>query len=71
MHGPVAYTVFTNISLSTFGELYLSTFVPQNLATAEIFQKLARKNDHALSLSPWPNPDLMGLIRLTSQPFGL
>ncbi len=57
-HGPVAYTVFTSTSLSASGELYLSTFVPQDRVTAALFQELAGKNSHALSLTSWPNPDL-------------
>ena len=54
----MAYTVFTNTSLSTYGHLYLSTFVPQDRVTAALFQELAGKNSHALSLTSWPNPDL-------------
>ena len=58
VHGPVAYTVFTNTSLSAYGELHLSTFVPQDRVTAALFQGLADKNNHALSFAPWPNPSL-------------
>ena len=57
-HGPVAYAVLTNTSLSSYGDLYLSVFVPQNLATADLFQKLARENTNAIPLSHWPNPSL-------------
>lgn len=57
-HGPVAYTVFTNTSLSGYGELYLSTFVPQDGVTTVLFQELAGKRGEALSLAPWPNPSL-------------
>ena len=38
VYGPVAYTVFTNISLSANGDLYLATFVPQNRDTGAVFQ---------------------------------
>ena len=57
-HGPVAYTVFTNTSVSAYGELYLSTFVPQDRVTTVLFQKLAGKGGQALSLAPWPHPSL-------------
>ena len=43
VHGPVAYTVFTNTSISGYGNLYLSTFVPQNRVTTALFQELAGK----------------------------
>lgn len=58
-HGPVAYTVFTNMSLSSYGDLYLSTLVPQDHVTAELFQDLADKDRHVLSFTPWPNPGLI------------
>lgn len=58
VHGPVAYTVFTNTSLSTYGNLYLSTFVPQNDSTAVLFQNLSRTGNHAIRLADWPNPSL-------------
>ena len=58
VHGPVAYTVFTNTSLSAYGHLYLSTFVPQDRVTTALFQELASNNSHALSLAPWPNSGL-------------
>ena len=58
VHGPVAYTVFTNTSISTYGCLYLSTFVPQNRSTTALFQELAGENNHALPLALWPNPSL-------------
>lgn len=54
LHGPVGYTVFTDISLSDHGDLYLSTYVPQDLGTIELFQRLAGGNQHALSLANWP-----------------
>jgi len=57
-HGPVAYTVFTNRGLSAFGELYLSTYVPQDLVTTALFQNLAGENGQALTLAPLPNPSL-------------
>ncbi len=57
-HGPVAYTVFTNTSLSGYGELHLSTFVPQDGVTTVLIQELAGKRGEALSLAPWPNPSL-------------
>ena len=57
-HGPVAYTVFTNTSLSAYGELYLSTFVAQDPVTTALFKELAGKSGEALSLAPWPNPSL-------------
>lgn len=57
-HGPVAYTVFTNTSLSAYGDLYLSTFVPQDRITTALFESLAGKSGEALSLAPWPNPSL-------------
>ncbi len=57
-HGRVAYTVFTNTSLSAYGELYLSTFVPQDRVTTALFETLAGKSGQALSLAPWPNPSL-------------
>ena len=56
--GPVAYTVFTNISLSAFGDLYLATFVPQNRDTVTVFQNLADKGNRPLALTPWPNLSL-------------
>ena len=58
VYGPVAYTVFTNISLSACGDLYLATFVPQNRDTGAVFQNLADKGNHPLALTPWPNPTL-------------
>ena len=57
-HGRVAYTVFTNTSLSAYGELYLSTFVPQDRVTTALFETLAGNSGQALSLAPWPNPSL-------------
>jgi len=57
-HGPVAYTVFTNTSLSAYGDLYLSTFVPQDRETTVLFQELAGKSGQALSLAPWPGAGL-------------
>jgi len=57
-HGPVAYTVFTNTSLSAYGDLYLATFVPQDRVTTALFEALAGKSGEALSLAPWPNPSL-------------
>ena len=55
MHGPVGYTVFTNSSLSDYGDLYLSTYVPQDRGTVDLFQELAGKDSHALPLASWPN----------------
>ncbi|MDE0630971.1 MAG: helix-turn-helix domain-containing protein [Caldilineaceae bacterium] len=57
-HGPVAYTVFTNTSLSAYGDLYLATFVPQDRVTTALFETLAGKSGEALSLAPWPHPSL-------------
>ena len=57
VHGPVAYTVFTNTSLSTYGELYLCTFVPQNSTTAALFYEFASKDRRAVAFAPWPNPN--------------
>ena len=56
---PVTYTVFTNTSLSSYGDLYLSTLIPQDHVTAELFRDLADKDRHALSLTTWPNPGLI------------
>ena len=67
VHGAVAYTVFTNVSLSAFGEIYLCSFVPQDLATAVLFQELAGENNHALPLTPWPNPGLASSLNEHSQ----
>ena len=58
IYGPVAYTVFTNISLSARGDLYLATFVPQNRDTGAVFQNLADRSNRPLALTPWPNPSL-------------
>lgn len=58
VHGPVTYTVLTNTSLTTHGDLYLSVFVPQNIVTTKLFQGLARKHTGAIPLSPWPNSTL-------------
>lgn len=58
VYGPVAYTVFTNISLSACGDLYLATLVPQNRDTVAVFQNLADKSHRPLALTPWPNPSL-------------
>ena len=60
VYGPVAYTVFTNISLSACGDLYLATLVPQNRDTGAVFQNLADKGHRPLALTPWPNPSLPG-----------
>lgn len=59
VHGPVAYTVFTNTSLSTYGELYLCTFVPQNSTTSKLFLELAHKDNRAISFGQWPSSSLM------------
>ena len=59
IHGPVAYTVFVNISMSAFGDLHLCTLVPMNKNTADIFLKLAGDNKGALPLCRWPNPSLV------------
>lgn len=59
VHGPVAYTVFSNTSLSTYGELYLATFVPQDSTTDALFRELVGKDNRAVSLAQWPNPSLM------------
>ena len=45
-------------SVSAYGELYLSTFVPQDRVTTVLFQELAGKGGQAQSLAPWPNPSL-------------
>jgi len=58
IYGPVAYTVFTNISLSACGDLYLATFVPQNRDTGAVFQNLADRKNRPMALTPWPNPSL-------------
>lgn len=58
VYGPVAYTVFTNISLSACGDLYLATLVPQNRDTGAVFQNLADKGHRPLALTTWPNPSL-------------
>ena len=58
IYGPVAYSVFTNISLSSCGDLYLATFVPQNRDTGAVFQNLADRSNRPLALTPWPNPSL-------------
>lgn len=58
LHGPVAYTVFTNTSLSTYGELHLSTFIPQNSLTADLFRDLSEDAMPAMPLEHWPNPSL-------------
>ena len=60
VHGPVAYAVFTNISLSAYGDLYLSTLVPQDRGTVALFQKLADKSNRALAVMPWPHPATQG-----------
>ena len=54
IHGPVGYTVFTDISLSGRGDLYLSTCVPQDPGTIQLFHRLAGASQHALRLSHWP-----------------
>ena len=59
IHGPVAYTVFVNISMSAFGDLHLCTLVPMNKNTADLFLKLAGNNNGALPLCQWPNPSLV------------
>ncbi len=56
--GPVAYTVFTNISLSAYGDLYLAAFVPQNRDTVIVFQNFADRCHRPLALTPWPNLSL-------------
>lgn len=56
-HGLVAYSVFTSIGICSCGELYLSAFVPQDFATATLFQELARQNKGPLPLMPWA-PDI-------------
>lgn len=58
IYGPVAYSVFTNISLSNCGDLYLATFVPRNRDTGVVFQNLAEGHHRPLALMPWPNPSL-------------
>ncbi len=55
VHGPVAYTVFANTSLSTYGELHLFTFVPQNSVTATLFRNLAENTMPAMALEHWPS----------------
>ena len=54
VHGPVGYTVFTDVSLSDHGDLYLCTYVPQDRGTIELFQQLAETNQHALPMASWP-----------------
>ena len=54
VQGPVGYTVFTDVSLSDHGDLYLSTYVPQDRGTIELFQQLAETNQHALPMASWP-----------------
>ena len=55
MHGPVGYTVFTNSSLSNYGDLYLSTHVPQDRGTVDLFQELAGKDSRAVPMASWPD----------------
>ena len=55
VHGPVGYTVFTDVSLSDHGDLYLSAYVPQDRGTIELFQRLAVTNQQALPLANWPS----------------
>lgn len=52
-HGLVAYSVFTSSGLSSNGEFFLSVFVPQDLATAILFQDLGSQNKGPLPLMPW------------------
>ncbi len=54
VHGPVGYTVFTDISLSDQGDLYLSAYVPQDRNTIELFQRLSVGGQQALPLANWP-----------------
>lgn len=54
-HGLVSYSVFTSIGLCTCGELYLSVFVPQDFATATLFQEVGSQNKGPLPLMPWPH----------------
>ena len=54
VQGPVGYTVFTDVSLSDHGDLYLCTYVPQDRGTIELFQQLAETNQHALPMASWP-----------------
>ena len=58
VHGPVTYAVFTNISLSAYGDLYLSTLVPQDRGTVALFQRLSDKSNRALAVMPWPDPTM-------------
>jgi len=53
-HGLVSYSVFTSIGLCSCGEFYLSVFVPQDSATATLFQELGSQNKGPLPLMPWP-----------------
>ena len=54
VHGPVGYTVFTDVSLSDRGDLYLSAYVPQDRNTIELFQRLSVGSQQALPLANWP-----------------
>ena len=52
-HGFVAYSVFTSIGICSCGEFYLSVLIPQDFATATLFQELGRQNKGPLPLMPW------------------
>ena len=54
VHGPVGYTVFTDVTLSDRGDLYLSAYVPQDRSTIEVFQRLAGGSQQSLPLANWP-----------------
>ena len=54
LYGPVGHTVFTDVSLSDRGDLYLSAYVPQDRCTIQIFQRLAGESRQALPLANWP-----------------
>ena len=58
-HGPVAYTIFTNTSLSAPLGSCISPRLCPRTASRPLFSRSWRvRSGQALSLAPWPNPSL-------------
>ena len=54
--GELKYASSNNVSITSYGELFLIQYVPLDEATSSVFEELARKaGSGAVRLAPWPN----------------
>lgn len=55
-YGRLSYHVFSSLSATRHGELYLYQLVPTDEHTTDVFEALARDSgDHVIRMAPWPD----------------